>query len=254
MKKLLLLLYREWYFPLFLLPFFLFLTLPSYAQSVIGVKDNKVYFNDLIPETEYKVEQTGYIKTRTVTADQCGLIKMSNTDSYPILNSGNYQDLYFKENDYWYYWTNYTDLTNYPKPSCQQVGGSYILDGVIWDAGDGTGSISFIVTPEAIYLYHPQLIQPYSTHTVYWYGEWDDSNGIYTGNTRITKLKANSCGIARLNLAPFQKTAYDFPNTNYRWTLKQGETKVMDFNPNSSQINYTPICKKGIKFEPVSYQ
>jgi hypothetical protein len=226
-------------------------TSPAIAQSYIGIYKDNLYIKGLNPQGNYEAQQEGVIYSRSVVADECGIITLRNSSKYPIIANGNYFDIYFQQQDYWYYWTTYSDPQTYPKLKCNKVGADFVVSGNIYQALDGTGSQSFVVFPDMVQIYHPAIIAPFSQHTITWYGEWMGSN--YQGNTKDKSIKVNTCGVGKLNLEQFKQSVWDFSPGEFTFTLKNNDISQGTFDPAQQEIMRSPVCKNGTLFEPTNY-
>ncbi|BAQ63939.1 hypothetical protein [Geminocystis sp. NIES-3709] len=227
---------------------FLFPNIVMAFPEVIGVKDDVVYFKGLNPSSNYEAVQPKFVAERKVTADDCGIISLNRTDRYPIFARGNYNDVYLKEIDYWYWWTNYNNSSDYPMLKCSKSGENFIVIGNIWESIDGTGNMSMTVHEDKVKIYHPQLIRPNQRVTVQWFGEWDGTN--YSGTNKINKIKADACGLAKLSIKDFKARATAWIPNQFNFSLQQNNNNILSFDPVTTEISTVPFCKNGVLFEP----
>ncbi|MTF37532.1 hypothetical protein WEU38_11085 [Cyanobacterium aponinum AL20118] len=191
--------------------------IPSVSAQIAVIEDDKdIYLSGLGSYQQVEVTYEGVPKTSKKSANECGYIRLSSTTSTPLNPATD--SITFNG-------------TNYVLASVPLSGSLKCTNGVL------NGNVVGTVQKDADDRVYITGLTPFGDYEV-------SFDSIFT--TR--KVKANTCGIARIS----HSDKYD--NTAGTMTIKDVETGAsLGVLPTTIPNAVGPICKKGQTFLPNGY-
>lgn len=187
--------------------------LPATA-SVVATKtaDGGVVVSGLTDYSSYTIEYSGAPKVRRASANACGVITLSDSDSYPIDSNSSFT----------------------------RGGISYSMASLTVGAAPKCSDGSLAATP-------PASVFKDSNGNVYFTGLSAYSNTEITYNSvpSTRRAKANACGIVAL------RNDANYPLAAAPVMVKsESGSELSNFTPNSLTASDSPICVKGKTYFP----
>jgi len=187
--------------------------LPASAE-VVATKtaDGGIVVSGLTDYSSYTIEYSGAPKVRRASANACGVIALSDSESYPIDSSSSFT----------------------------RGGTSYTMASLTVGAAPKCSDGSLAATP-------PASVFKDSNGNVYFTGLTAYSNTEITYNSvpSTRRAKANACGIVAL------RNDANYPLSSSPVMVKsEGGAEVSNFTPNSLTAGDSPICVKGKTYFP----